>query len=72
MQNIYSTGDVARLLGIPAHKFTYAISTGALPEPVQRNANQRCFSEEDVRRIATYFQLELPNQIIDAESKEEQ
>ena len=32
MQQLYSTGEVARLLGIQQHRIVYAISTDRLPE----------------------------------------
>ncbi len=60
MIQIFSIGDVARLLKIPAHRIAYAISSGALPEPEQRNANQRCFTSGEVQRIAKHFGVESP------------
>jgi hypothetical protein len=58
MIQIFSTGDVARLLQIPAHRIAYAISTGALPEPEQRIANQRCFNCDEIQNVAKHFGVE--------------
>ena len=68
---IYTTGEVARLVGVQAHRIVYAIQTGKLHEPEQeRHAGQRCFSEDDVRAIARYFRVE--NLIQTDDDKKEQ
>jgi hypothetical protein len=59
MEKFYALGDVARLLRVQGYQIAYAISTGALPEASCRIANKRCFTAEDVRRIARHFGVEI-------------
>jgi hypothetical protein len=49
--------DVARTLGLKAHKIAYALATGQVAEPALRVANKRVFGEEDVRRLAAHFRV---------------
>lgn len=58
MERFYALGDVARLLRVQGYKIAYAITTGALPEASCRIANKRCFTAEDVQRIARHFEIE--------------
>lgn len=58
MQNIYSLGEVARMLGIPPYKLTYAITTGLVPDASARFAGRRAFSEADVQKLAAHFGAE--------------
>ena len=53
---LFSTGDVAKKLGIARHKIEYAIATGSLPDAKLRVANKRCFSPDEVEAIAEYFE----------------
>jgi hypothetical protein len=56
MTHFYSMGDVARLLSIPQHRISYAISNQKVAEPSsQRVAGKRVFSDSDLARIAKYF-----------------
>ncbi len=55
MQQIYSTGEVSRIVGVQPYKIAYAILTGQLPEPAFRFLNNRCFTPADLRRVAQYF-----------------
>ncbi len=59
MQQLYSTGEVARLLGIQQHRIVYAISTDRLPEVKCHFLNKRCFDAGEVRRIAKHFGVSL-------------
>jgi hypothetical protein len=58
MENIYSTGQVAKLLGIARHKIEYAIVTGLLPEAKFRFLDKRCFTATDIHYMAEYFGVE--------------
>src|SRR3954454_10321075 len=49
--------DVARTLGLKAHKIAYALATGQVAEPALRVANKRIFGEEDVKRLAAHFRV---------------
>lgn len=55
MNTIYSTGQLARLLGIPAYKIGYAHATGRLEEPAFRFLDKRCYTAADVCRVAAHF-----------------
>jgi DNA-binding transcriptional MerR regulator len=58
MTKHYSLNEVARLIGVKAHRLGYAISNGYLPEPAERVSNKRLFTPEDVRAAALYFSAE--------------
>jgi hypothetical protein len=55
MNTIHSTGQVARMLGIPTYRIGYAHSTGSLEEPAYRFLDKRCYTNADVRRVAAHF-----------------
>lgn len=58
MEQLYSLGEVARLLDMQRHRITYAISTGAVADVTHRVANMRCFTVEDIQRVAAHFGVE--------------
>ena len=55
MENIYSIGQVGKMLGVQAYKIAYAIETGQLPEATFHFLHKRCFLEEDIKRMADHF-----------------
>lgn len=57
-QTHYSTGEVARLLGVAQHKIAYAHVRGKCPEP-SRFCGKRAYSLEDVQRLAEHFGIPL-------------
>ncbi len=57
MENIYSTGQVARLLGLRPHQLEYAHASQALAEPTFRFLGKRVYRADDVRRVAEHFGL---------------
>ena len=59
MENIYSTGQVARLLGLRPHQLEYAHASQALAEPSFRFLGKRVYCADDVRRVAGHFALAL-------------
>jgi MerR HTH family regulatory protein len=59
MLQLYSTGELARLLGVPAHRIEYAHATGHLDEPRLRFVGKRAYDGDDVRRVAAYFGVEV-------------
>jgi hypothetical protein len=54
-QSHYSLKDVARIVGVKAHRIAYAVSNGYLPEPAQRITNRRLFSDADILAAQEYF-----------------
>lgn len=55
----YSTGEAARLLGIPAHRIVYALAGGRVREP-QRLFGKRAFRCSDLVALAGHFGVSLP------------
>jgi len=70
MNTIYSTGQLARLLRIPAYKIGYAHSTGHLEEPAFRFLDKRCYTTADVRRVAAHFEVTIEDTALIAEGDE--
>ncbi len=57
MQQILSTGQVARLLGVKTYQIEYAHATHALDEPAFRFLGKRVYGPDDVRRVAAHFNV---------------
>ena len=55
MEKIFSTGEVAKILGIARHKIEYAIANNHLPEAQFRFLDKRFFTNDDVKQIGVYF-----------------
>ena len=51
----YLLNEIATIVGVKAHRISYAIGNGYLPEPTERINNKRLFSPEDLRVAASYF-----------------
>jgi DNA-binding transcriptional MerR regulator len=58
-ENYYLLKDVAKVLGVKPYRVGYALATGLVPEPETRIANKRIFDDEDIRRLAAHFGVEL-------------
>lgn len=63
MEQLLSTGEVAKLLGLQVYQIAYAHSTGQLAEPARRILNKRLYAPEDVRRVAEHFGVTLPTEV---------
>jgi len=59
MQQIYSMGQVAKLLGVQKHRIEYAIATGQLADTKFRFLGKRGFDNNDLRRIAKHFGVKV-------------
>ena len=59
-QQLYSTVQVARLVGVTEYRLTYAHRTGKLDEPKYLVANKRIYTANDVRRVREYFEAKKP------------
>lgn len=64
MDQLFSTGQVARLIGVPSYRIEYAHTHNKLDEPVQRVMNKRLYSLDDLRRVAQHFGIELDESLI--------
>ena len=53
----YSLKEVAKLLEKQPYQITYLILTGKVPEPKSRFAGKRLFSESDIERLRSHFEL---------------
>ncbi len=70
MQQILSTGQVARLLGLRPYQLEYAHATDQLAEPALRFLGKRVYAADDVRRVALYFGVTLDENLKVADTKE--
>jgi hypothetical protein len=55
MTQQFLLGEAAKILGRRPHQVAYSVTSGKIPEPEQRIANKRLFSERDIRRLARLF-----------------
>ena len=62
MKKLYSTGEVARILGIPQHRIVYAITANKVTETKFHFLGKRCFDPNDVRRLAKHFGVTSPKE----------
>ena len=72
MTQFYSTGDVADRLSMPQHRVLYAIENGMVADSSMRVGGKRIFSDEDLKRFAEHFQVEITFEEIDEQKKEKQ
>ena len=59
MDHLYSTVDLARLIGVTEFRINYAHRAGKLPEP-RVIAGKRIYTNEDVARVREYFNHHKP------------
>lgn len=52
---MYSTGEAAKLLGVTRDSLHAALRTTA-PDAANRIGNRRVFTEEEVKRLAAWFE----------------
>jgi hypothetical protein len=55
MEQVFSTGQVTKMLGVARHRIEYAITNGHIAEARFRFLDKRCWTMEDIRLIANYF-----------------
>ena len=58
-QELFSTGETARILGIKQYRITYAHVNGMVDEPNLRVAGKRVYEMADVRRLALHFGITI-------------
>jgi hypothetical protein len=58
MTRRFLLGDVAKILARRPHQVDYLLKTRQVPEPEQRLANKRLFTEQDVLRLARCLKAE--------------
>jgi DNA-binding transcriptional MerR regulator len=63
MQHIFSTGQVAQMLGLKSHQIQYAHTSGQLTEPRCRFLGKRAYRPDDLRRVAKHFGLALDDDL---------
>src|SRR3954454_676315 len=57
MKQRFLLGEVSMILGRRQHQVAYLLTTGQVPEPEQRIANKRLFSERDILRLARQLRV---------------
>ena len=63
MQQMFSTGQVARSLGLRPYQLEYAHATDQLAEPTFRFLGKRVYVADDVRRAALHFGVTLDDDL---------
>ena len=71
MEQMYSTGELSRLLSIPAYKIEYAHTTGRLAEPAYRFIGKRVYCDADVLRVARHFGVTPRGDVKDVDARKE-
>ncbi len=71
MPQLFSTGQLARLLAIPPHRIEYAHASGRLGEPSFRFLGKRVYDAADVRRVALHFGIALDEATLMNDEQEE-
>ena len=61
IQQLYSIRDCADILTIEEHRICYAHRTGKLTEPTYFVAGKRIYSKADLRKVANYFGVDVPD-----------
>jgi predicted site-specific integrase-resolvase len=54
-QNHFSLKEVAKIVGVKAHRIEYALRNGYLSEPAERVTNRRIFTTADLQAALMYF-----------------
>jgi DNA-binding transcriptional MerR regulator len=70
MEQLFSTGQIARLVGVPAYRIEYAHTNTGLGEPAQRVMSKRLYTLADLRRVAQHFGVELDERLFVPGSEE--
>lgn len=68
MNQHFLLGEVATILGCRPHQIDYQIKTRQVPEPEQRIANKRLFTERDVLRLARRLDVEPDWSVVERDS----
>lgn len=55
---LYSLGDVARILAVKPHRILYALSVGAVAEPALRVAGKRLWNPSEVAALSEALKIE--------------
>lgn len=71
MFQVFSTGQVARLMGVQPYQIEYAHATGQIVEPSVRFLGKRVYAPDDVRRVARHFGVTLDEHIMNNNREED-
>ncbi len=61
-EQLFSTLEAARLVGVTEFRLAYAHRAGHLAEPTYRITNKRIYTASDLERVARYFKGRKPRQ----------
>jgi hypothetical protein len=67
IRKLYSTTDAAKLLKIPEHRIYNGHRTGDLEDATYRLAGRRGYSVSDMKRLAEYFNVDVPDKVLEDE-----
>lgn len=70
MDTLFSTGEVSRMLGVPAYRISYAHSTGRVREP-EKIWGKRAYRKSDLSALALHFNIQLIEPTSRGTAKEE-
>jgi DNA-binding transcriptional MerR regulator len=70
IRKLYSTTDAAKLLKVPEHKIHYGHRTGDLDDATYRLAGKRGYSASDMKRLAEYFNVDVPDKVLEDEKED--
>lgn len=57
-QELFSLGDVARLLVVKPHRILYLLSVGAVAEPALRVAGKRLWAHEEIAALSAVLKFQ--------------
>jgi hypothetical protein len=57
-QELFSLGDVARLLAVKPHRILYLLSVGAAAEPALRVAGKRLWTHEEIAALSELLKVQ--------------
>lgn len=57
-QELFSLGDVARMLGVKPHRILYLLSTAAVAEPALRVAGKRLWNHAEIAAVSEILKLQ--------------
>lgn len=69
--NLHSIKDVAEITGIDETRIHYCHRSGKVPEPTYFVANRRIYTDDDLRRVADYFGVNVvtPSKLENGDTK---
>lgn len=64
-ETLFSIADVSKLLNVAEHRINYGTRIGEIPDSTHRVGGIRVYTVSDIRRMAEYFKVPMPTQIVE-------